>query len=252
MIISERIKKLRKQNGLNQAELAEHIGVSPMTERRWEWGQRSPRAEELAKLAAALHTTVGYLMGIEEPAPEGSGAEKPEGAAAAPDKRPAPPHQEIVSNVRFIKTVKVPLYSSIIKACCGEGNGYDSDMELEVEGTLDIPASELEAYSWQVGPRGFGTIRVEGDSMEPRIHDGEIILFGDLQLSNGNFALVRYDDRFIVRGVWNDRNGHFTLRALNPAYKDIDVDTEDESKSFYIYGKVIRVISMRSVADGMM
>ena len=63
---------------------------------------------------------------------------------------------------------------------------------------------------------------------------------------------MRYDDRLIVRGIWSEYNGHCRLRAVNPDYEDIEVDTSDESKDFYILGKVIRVISIRSVADGMM
>ena len=63
MNLTEKIKQCRRAKNLTQAELAKLIKVSPMTVRRWEWGQRQPRTNEIAKLAEALGTTVGALMG---------------------------------------------------------------------------------------------------------------------------------------------------------------------------------------------
>ena len=68
--IAEHIKTQRKKQGLNQEELAERLDVSIKTIQRWEWGQRSPRAEELQKLASALNTTSAYLLGdADDPRP---------------------------------------------------------------------------------------------------------------------------------------------------------------------------------------
>ena len=66
MNITEKIKELRKKLNLTQEKLSEKIGVSAMTMRRWEWGDRIPRANELEKLAQALGTTAGYLLGETE------------------------------------------------------------------------------------------------------------------------------------------------------------------------------------------
>ena len=66
MNITEKIKELRKKLNLTQEKLSEKIGVSAMTVRRWEWGDRIPRANELEKLAQALGTTAGYLLGETE------------------------------------------------------------------------------------------------------------------------------------------------------------------------------------------
>ena len=236
MSIGEQIRERRNFMKLKQDELANSMGVSTKTVQRWESNQQSPRTKELIRLATVLHTTVAFLSG------EADNFGRP-----VLEEQPVPE-----SNVRTVKTVKIPLIKGVIKACCGKGNAYVNDIQYEIQGSIDIPASELEGYAWQVGPGGFHTMQVEGDSMEPRIHDGETILYGDLPYNNGNFVLVRYDDRLIVRGIWNDHNGHYRLRAVNPDYEDIEVDTSDESKDFYILGKVIRVISIRSVADGMM
>ena len=50
----ERLKKLRKKAGLSQEELANVLGLSYMTIRRWEAEKVSPRFEEIKALAKAL------------------------------------------------------------------------------------------------------------------------------------------------------------------------------------------------------
>lgn len=59
--LGEKIRLLRKKNGLTQQELAKLIPISFSTFRRWEKNQHSPNVSELAKLAQILHTSVAYL-----------------------------------------------------------------------------------------------------------------------------------------------------------------------------------------------
>ena len=81
MCISERIKKRRREKNLTQQELAELVGISPMTERRWEWSERVPRVDELIKLAEVLNTTTDYLLKGDpeppEPPAQGTGQNLP-------------------------------------------------------------------------------------------------------------------------------------------------------------------------------
>ena len=61
-VLGERIRAARKRAGLNQTELGMAVGVEIKTISRWEQGQRSPRVEELQKLAEVLDTTAEYLL----------------------------------------------------------------------------------------------------------------------------------------------------------------------------------------------
>ena len=65
-LLSTLIKNKRKENKLTQQELADKIGVSLMSVVRWENGSRVPSMLLMPQIAAALNTTVGYLMGIED------------------------------------------------------------------------------------------------------------------------------------------------------------------------------------------
>ena len=62
MSIGERIRKLRKKNGLSQAELGETVGVESNTISRWERNDLIPKGTFLARVARALNTTSAYLL----------------------------------------------------------------------------------------------------------------------------------------------------------------------------------------------
>ncbi|MBQ6664610.1 MAG: helix-turn-helix transcriptional regulator [Synergistaceae bacterium] len=62
-MLNEVIRTLRKRRGLTQEQLAEQLGVSVMTVRRWEWGERVPNADDLRKASQVLDIPVTELMG---------------------------------------------------------------------------------------------------------------------------------------------------------------------------------------------
>lgn len=64
MEISERIRYLRKKYNLTLEDVGNAVGVGKSTVRKWETGMiENMRRDKIAKLASALHTTPGYLMG---------------------------------------------------------------------------------------------------------------------------------------------------------------------------------------------
>lgn len=66
MIFSERLVEMRKGRGYTQYGLAEAVGVSVDSIRRWENGKQEPRLGELRMLARALGVSVGALVGEED------------------------------------------------------------------------------------------------------------------------------------------------------------------------------------------
>ena len=59
---AERLKALRKKQGITQEMLAEILGIHVATVRRWELSQRQPRMDEIKKLAQALNVTDDELL----------------------------------------------------------------------------------------------------------------------------------------------------------------------------------------------
>jgi transcriptional regulator with XRE-family HTH domain len=60
--LGDRIKKIRKQKGWSQNELAQKAGISYAQLSRYEIKGSQPPAEVLNKLADALETTVDFLI----------------------------------------------------------------------------------------------------------------------------------------------------------------------------------------------
>ena len=66
-----RLKAFRKKAGLTQEDLADVLGLSYMTIRRWEAGKVTPRLEEIKAIAKALGVSESDLLN--DPHPEHSG-----------------------------------------------------------------------------------------------------------------------------------------------------------------------------------
>ena len=58
-----RLKELRENRNLTQAELAEQLGVGVSTIGMWESTQRTPTAKMLLKLISFFGCTLDYLLG---------------------------------------------------------------------------------------------------------------------------------------------------------------------------------------------
>lgn len=240
MGLETRLKMRRKQMGLSQEQLGNLVDFHVNTVRRWENGSRSPDAGTLQKLAQALDTTTGYLLGeTDDPArPDFS---RPISKAVAPPE----------SNVRPIrgKLIDVPVLAPQSSVCCG--GGFDlTEVEAEVDWWEPIPER------WLTGPKGdksFFITHVEGDSMEPMIEDGERVLINPNQeVVHGDIALVCWNGRSMVRGVKFNRDR--SVRLI-PANKDYDEDVISEEDSPYVLkycGVVVRALGKDRVLRGIL
>lgn len=66
MEFSERLKKLRKDTGLTQVDVASKLGISQQAYASWERGIKKPTQENLVKLSKILNVSVDYLLGNTE------------------------------------------------------------------------------------------------------------------------------------------------------------------------------------------
>lgn len=63
--MEERLIELRKSIKKTQIELADYLGVTQTSYRRYENGEAEPNIERLIKLADYYHVTLDYLVGRE-------------------------------------------------------------------------------------------------------------------------------------------------------------------------------------------
>lgn len=82
--------------------------------------------------------------------------------------------------------------------------------------------------------------RVFGDSMEPKLSDGDIILLKQgYDNVNGDIYVVDYAGKSYVKKLYNDGN-RFVLKSINKKYSDIIIYSSDIQDTYFnIVGKVI-------------
>lgn len=84
-------------------------------------------------------------------------------------------------------------------------------------------------------------MRVEGDSMEPEIHHGDVVLIDQSQTQPRPGALfaVRVEDLVYIKMV-DAKPGKITLKSMNPAYDPLEIDARgDLADGIRIIGKAI-------------
>lgn len=201
MDIGERIKMLRTQQGLTLEEVGTRVGVGKSTVRKWESGQiANMRRDKIALLAKALNVTPAYLMGWDEPSP----ASRPLPAGLLPVvKRRIP----ILGHV----AAGVPIMAE------REYEEYEDD-------TYGLSCDYV--------------LRVEGDSMEPRVMNGDIVYVRQQpDVDDGQIAVVGVDDSVTLKVVYHLPNG-LQLVSLNPKYKPM-IYTQSNTDYLAIIGLAV-------------
>lgn len=203
----DRIKSRRIELGLTVEELAHKMGYKDKSSiSKIENGKADIPQSKIAAFADALETTTAYLMGWEE--------------------RPGPsqPTQKATIPPGFIpmpKMVKVPLVGRI--AC-----GTPILAEENIEGMVCVPEKWHATF----------TLTCEGSSMEPKIHDGDLVAIrSQPTVENGEVAAVRIEGDATLKRVYLHES-FIELRAENPAFESIILAKEDMN-TVTIEGKAV-------------
>lgn len=223
MNVGDRMKSIRKQQGISADQLAESIGVSRSTIFRYEKGdiEKMP-IEVVANVASSLHVSLIDLMGISND----SISEK---------------ITEIVSKLNTDRQQNVYKYAdNQLK----EQNGKVVNLPLVGKSAanpteLTYGDVEIEHDDFTDVPHGADTaIRIQGDSMEPLIHDGQIIFYHQQEeVENGEIAIVEIDgDGVTCKQIYYDyTSDEVILRSINKKYEPRHVK-DDQVR---IIGRVI-------------
>ena len=115
----------------------------------------------------------------------------------------------------------VPLVGQI--AC-----GRPITAEENLEGYVSVPAAWHATF----------TLTCKGDSMEPRIKDGDLVAIRkDVEIENGEIAAVRIDGEATLKHVYLHTD-YIELRPENPAYPSI-IRRKEEMNDVTIEGKAV-------------
>lgn len=213
--VGKRIKELRLQKNMTLEELGNKVGVGKSTVRKWETGAiANMRRDKIWKLADALDVPIPELMGWIDPSKEEITA-------------------TIVGRMKSVQVSRVPILSEIP---CGEPamvyNSIDHDDFVEIDSTL---AETGEYYG----------LRARGDSMLPKIEEGDIMIVHYQQdVESGQVAIVRINGEDATCKRVRKHHDGIELFGYNPSYTP-RFFSNDEIKNLpvVIMGRVIEVRS---------
>jgi transcriptional regulator with XRE-family HTH domain len=65
-LLADKIKSMREQLGITQAELARKLGLTRSSINGWEMGLSVPSTQYIVELAKLFHISTDYLLGMEQ------------------------------------------------------------------------------------------------------------------------------------------------------------------------------------------
>ena len=233
MILLERIKQRRQQLGMRQVDLAKAVNVSQSTMSDYETGRYEPDLDTLAKIAAELKVTVGWLMSektynINHP----DDSFEYESLMRAVNKNYVTDQLEnflFTNQIVTAPAFKIPVLGDVAAG-------------IPIEAITDIVDYEELPISMASTGEYFG-LRIKGASMEPRMREGDVVIVRKQDdVESGDVAVVMVNgDSATVKKIKKGPSG-ITLIPNNPVF-DTMFYTNDEIQSLpvRILGKVVEL-----------
>jgi repressor LexA len=198
--IGDRVREARSNKEMDQATIASKVGVVTRTLQRWEKGEQIPDGVAITKIAKATNVTPLWLL-------------TGEGEMYGTPQRPENVFPLNTTMRRNIHLVDLPLISSVPagKVATMFHPDYVDDY-VTVDDVKD--------------PQAFA-LRVKGQSMSPRIEDGDIVIVSPQEEPrNGDICVVRVNEEDTLKKV-KFEGTYIHLIPLNPEFEPVTVKRKD-------------------------
>ena len=241
MSFGEQLRKRREELGISRVELAGRLGISRSAVGNYETGVSAPKEEVLLRLFDALGVDPNYLYRDAYRAHGGIRSDEEQALLEGYRRLSLAGRQTVHTMVRALEDLQqeserlqprqdprtIPLYASPAAA------GYAAPVFNEDYETIPVTG--------QV-PRGAElAVRIQGDSMEPYIHDDSIVLVKrGATIFDGDVGLFFVDGDMKCKQYCQDYLGNVYLFSLNRARRDADVTIPASSGiTICCFGKVL-------------
>ncbi len=202
MTIGERIKKKRIESGFSQVDFANKIDVSKQTLYKYENNIiTNIPSDKIEAISKVLNLSPMYIMGWEEP-------------------------EQHTPKSNGYPTIRIPVLGDVAA-------GVPILAQQDIIGYEDIPADMAKTGEY------FG-LKIKGDSMEPKIHDNDIVIVKSMSDAENNDIVIAMINNEATCKRLHKYSNSVVLTAINSDYKPIEV-TPDEN--IQILGKVVMSIS---------
>ena len=233
-----RMKLLREEKGISMKEAAFKLGIPYTTYVNYEKGAREPNSEMLIEIANFYNTSIDYLLGktdtrIDERVLDIVNEIGPETLAKAGNIRDAirlqaqttnPLYPDNLIPAGFSPLPDMDTLPRVGRIACGE----------PILAEQNIADYDSVPSSW----RATFTLICVGDSMAPRIQDGDLVAIRQQKVvENGEIAAVRIGDEATLKRVYF-HDDYIELRPENPTYSSI-IRRREEMNDVSIEGRAV-------------
>ena len=241
MDIGLKLKQRRQEMNVSVDELAQKLNVSRTTIYRYEKGEISKMpTDTLEKIARILNTTPAYFMGW---------SDKPEvksNILSIYNQLEQPRQEKVVyfaqeqldeqnNNITPLTAdtadEDAERITDYVEGLVAAGHGAYQEDNLHME--VSLLADEV--------PDSYDTIaKVAGDSMEPLIHDNDLLFIeASSQVDPNDIGIFQVNGKNFVKKFKRDYDGTYYLQSLNVAnYPDIYLNEDDEIRTI---GRVVDI-----------
>ena len=206
-----RLKLLRMKKNLKQSELAHTLGVAQSTLSGWENGKFEIDDNNKMKIADYFGVSVDYLLGR--------------------DNNPHP------RDIDLFQTEEIAIFEVVGSVTAG----YDGLAIEEPDGeTIPIPISFLHGRKKEE----FFTLRIKGDSMYPRLLEGDIVLVQrTTTVDSGDIAVILYNgsEATVKKVIYNYGENWLEMVPFNPENNKKRIEGQDLEQC-RVLGKVVKLI----------
>jgi hypothetical protein len=198
--------------------LAERSGIAKTTLYGWIKGPGEPRASDLRIIVDCLGVSLDWLV-------------LGEGGASRAGASPGGSRQGAIG-----ERVSIPRYA--VQASAGSGAVV---LSQEIEDYFSVAPAWLSRYI--ANPAKAGIIEARGDSMEPTIADGDILLIDfsvtPSMVNDGGVFVISVDGALLVKRLQVTVDGHVLIRSDNPLYEQERVTREFADEHMTVHAKVV-------------
>ena len=264
MTTGDRIRELRLALSMTQKELGDLVGVQKAAINKYETGiVVNIKRDTIDELAKALHTTPAYLLGYEEQPSLHIDMDDISARLLETIQKRQMTYGDLATKTGIAKsaiqryatgeTKKIPLprleaLADALDVSAAYLMGWDdaSSSRPLPAGLLPVVKrripilghvaagvpimAEREYEEYEADTYGLScdcVLRVEGDSMEPRVMNGDIVYVRQQpDVDDGQIAVVGVNDSVTLKVVYHLPNG-LQLVSLNPKYKPMIYNQEN-------------------------
>ncbi len=240
-ILCERIRFYREKAGVEQKSLAREIGVTANAVSNWENGRGRPDINLLPDICSALRISLYDLYGLPEPSVRCTAEEQ---LLLDRYRQLSAGHRTAVGELagtllKVQLAESAPRISRLLFFEKSLAAGYGVPTEFESEGR------PIYLYASREVDRADCVFTVSGDSMEPRFHNGDMVLVSRIPdaptLQHGEVGAFIVGNETYIKVYGED-----ALESLNPSYAPLRFH---ETEAVYLIGRVTGTLDPSQVAS---